>query len=188
MPDGIVSGFRRLLVQIFQNLEETLFQANPALLGLGPTQLEIIVLQISIALFMIEKFPDFSEDVALTQKTVTFICKSSKFGLPARAVEPMLLGTSRLIWMGHLLPGQVLGRNSFSVDFSQLIFLKFPTLNEVEQIAQAGAQLCQAQDLYLAQAGCTLTASSIMFLSLTKRRSKENFENKNRQKFIKLKY
>ena len=152
MPDGLVSGFRRFLLQIFQHLEDTLFQANPALLGLAPTQLETIVLQISIALFMIEKFPDFSEDVALPQKTVSFICKSSKFGLPPRAVEPILLGTARLIWMGHLLPGQV------------------------EQIAQAGAQLCQTQDLYLAQAGCTLTASGIMFLSLTKRRSKENYE------------
>ena len=65
----------------------------------------------------------------------------------------MLLGISRLVWLGHLLPSQV------------------------EKLAQCGAELSATDDSYLASAGCTMTSSSILYLSLTKKRSKSFMSN-----------
>ena len=81
-----------------------------------------------------------STQVDFTSKIISIIAKSATLGLPLEAVEPLLLGSGRLAWLGHLLPDQV-------VQFSQI-----------------GADLSMANDSYLATIGSTLATSSLLYV------------------------
>ena len=81
MPDGIVPGFKKLLQNAVTHLDEFLIKSNPSLLGLNPHELEIKVMQFSAALFLVEKYSDFAEEVEFTQNLVNYVCRSSKLGL-----------------------------------------------------------------------------------------------------------
>lgn len=81
MPDGIVPGFKRMLQHAVTHLDDVLIKSNPSLLGLSPHELEIKVMQFSTALFLIEKYSDFAEEVEFTQSIVNFVCRSSKLGM-----------------------------------------------------------------------------------------------------------
>lgn len=77
-----------------------------------------------------------------TSKIISIIAKSATLGIPLEAVEPLLLGSGRLAWLGHLLPDQV-------VQFSQI-----------------GADLSMANDSFLATIGSTLATSSLLYVLL----------------------
>ena len=127
IPDGIVPGFKKLLTFVVGQLELDLVNSTPSLIGLTPVELENKIIQFSTACFLIEKFSDFAEEAEFTQNIVNLVCRASKLGLSPRAIEPVMLGTSRLVWLGHLLPNQM------RVKFLYIRYQKFCFESEIKK-------------------------------------------------------
>ena len=118
-----------LLFQLDELFSETIGRKNNTILRYGYEINIRFDISCLAALFLIEKFADYSEDAGFTQLVVSYLIRAIRFGLPPRAVSPFVLGVYRLVWLGHLVPAQL------------------------HKIVQAGSELVASKNIYFAQSG-----------------------------------
>ncbi|CAG5111639.1 Oidioi.mRNA.OKI2018_I69.chr2.g5920.t1.cds [Oikopleura dioica] len=83
MPRGLTVSYSNFLTLI-ANKVLTSLSAHPSLMSLNPIDLQLKLYDFSIALLIIERHPDFADEVDFTSNIISIIAKSATLGLPSK--------------------------------------------------------------------------------------------------------